>query len=166
MKTILKTIDWVSIWTGKFSSYLTLIAALVVVYEVLMRHFLHLPTLWAAEFTSMACSALYLLGGAWVFYQNKHVNIEMLYEKFSAKSRALADAIGYGFFAVYTGMMTWFSAKFALESIQLHETTSSAWDPIIYPSKSILALGFFILLLQGTAKFVRDVFYLIKGERL
>lgn len=77
MHKLLQIIDQTSVLFGKTSSLMTLFAALVVVYEVIMRHFLHLPTLWASEFTSMACSALYFLGGAWVLHQNKHVNIEM-----------------------------------------------------------------------------------------
>lgn len=166
MHKLLQIIDQTSVLFGKTSSLMTLFAALVVVYEVIMRHFLHLPTLWASEFTSMACSALYFLGGAWVLHQNKHVNIEMIYERFSPRGKLVSDLATYGFFAIYTGMMTWHSALFALESIQLGETTSSPWNPIIYPSKLIMAFGFMILFLQGSAKFVRDLYLLIRGKTL
>jgi TRAP-type mannitol/chloroaromatic compound transport system permease small subunit len=166
MRKLLQMIDQTSVLFGKTSSLLTLFAALVVVYEVIMRHFLHLPTLWASEFTSMACSALYFLGGAWVLYQKKHVNIEMIYERFSPRGKVISDLATYGFFAIYTGMMTWHSSIFALESIQLGETTSSPWNPFIYPSKLIMAFGFMILFLQGSAKFVRDLYLLVKGKAL
>ena len=63
----------------------------------------------------MACSALYFLGGAWVLYQKKHVNIEMIYEKFSPRGKVISDSATFGFFAIYTGMMTWHLSIFAWE---------------------------------------------------
>ena len=42
----------------------------------------------------------------------------------------------------------------------------SPWDPIIWPFKIALVAALVLLLLQQTAKFVRDLYYIAKGEEL
>jgi TRAP-type mannitol/chloroaromatic compound transport system permease small subunit len=37
------------------------------------------------------------------------------------------------------------------------------WGPPIYPLKIIIALSFITLLLQGLAKWIRDLYFLLKG---
>jgi TRAP-type mannitol/chloroaromatic compound transport system permease small subunit len=37
------------------------------------------------------------------------------------------------------------------------ERTESAWEPVIWPSRLMLVIGSLLLLLQGLAKFVRDL---------
>jgi TRAP-type mannitol/chloroaromatic compound transport system permease small subunit len=42
----------------------------------------------------------------------------------------------------------------------------SPWDPFIWPLKIALVVSMIMLLLQQTAKFVRDLYYIVKGEEL
>ncbi len=51
-------------------------------------------------------------------------------------------------------------------SVSVLETSGSAWDPPVYPIKLALVGGVVLLLLQGTAKFIRDLHFAIKGNRL
>jgi TRAP-type mannitol/chloroaromatic compound transport system permease small subunit len=44
------------------------------------------------------------------------------------------------------------------------ETSETVWDVPIYPLKLALPVGAFLLLLQGLAKFIRDLVIAIKGE--
>jgi TRAP-type mannitol/chloroaromatic compound transport system permease small subunit len=52
------------------------------------------------------------------------------------------------------------------QSIAVRETTMSPWDPIIWPFKVALVASLIMLLLQQTAKFVRDLYFVMKGEDL
>jgi TRAP-type mannitol/chloroaromatic compound transport system permease small subunit len=160
MKNLLKIMDQISIWTGKLSSVIVFVVAVVVVYEVTMRYLLHLPTLWASEAMGIGCALIYILGGAWVIQENKHVRIETLYERVSPRTRAAMDVGTYLFFVLYTGVMTWATTKYAWKSFLLRETSGSPWDPPVYPIKFALAFGFLLLLLQGTVKFLRDIYFL------
>jgi TRAP-type mannitol/chloroaromatic compound transport system permease small subunit len=40
------------------------------------------------------------------------------------------------------------------------------WGPPLYPLKTVIAISFILLGLQGIAKFIRDITFLIKGEEL
>jgi TRAP-type mannitol/chloroaromatic compound transport system permease small subunit len=48
----------------------------------------------------------------------------------------------------------------------VRETTMSPWNPVVWPLKIALVVSLIMLLLQQTAKFVRDLYYIMKGEDL
>ena len=166
MKKFLALIDGTSIWVGKVTSILTLIVAFIISYEIFMREVLVKPTIWVAEATVFGCGLLYLLGGAWTLKQDGHVRVDMLYHGLSRRGKAIIDCLTYFAFALYIVVMIWAAWQYMEQSIAVRETTMSPWDPVIWPFKIALVLALFLLLLQQTAKFVRDLYYIMKGEEL
>jgi TRAP-type mannitol/chloroaromatic compound transport system permease small subunit len=166
VKKFLALIDGTSIWVGKVTSILTLIVAFIISYEIFMREVLVKPTIWVAEATVFGCGLLYLLGGAWTLKQDGHVRVDMLYHGLSRRGKAIIDCLTYFAFALYIVVMIWAAWQYMEQSIAVRETTMSPWDPVIWPFKIALVLALFLLLLQQTAKFVRDLYYIMKGEEL
>lgn len=166
MKKILALIDGTSIWIGKVTSMLSLVVAFIICYEIFMREVLIKPTIWVAEATVFGCGLLYLLGGAWTLKQDGHVRVDMLYHGLSRRGKAIIDCVTYFAFLLYIVVMIWASWQYMEQSIAVRETTMSPWDPIIWPFKIALVAALFLLLLQQTAKFVRDLYFIMKGEEL
>jgi TRAP-type mannitol/chloroaromatic compound transport system permease small subunit len=166
MRRILSVVDLVSTWVGKGVSVLTLFVALAIVYEIFMRYAFVKPTVWASESTAFACGLVYLLGGAWTLLEDKHVRIDMVYAKVSPRGRAALDCFTYLFFAFYIAVMLQATAIYAYESAALRETTMTPWDPPIYPMKVAMTVALALLLLQGTAKFIRNLYFLVTGKTL
>jgi len=166
MKKIVLIIDKISALTGKATSFLILVVVFIVVYEIVMRYVFHRPTIWASEAMVFGCAFGYVLGGAWTLLENRHVRIGVIYEKLPMRRRVILDIITFFFFALYMGMLFWASTKYAWESFEIRETAGSPWDPPVYPLKLALAFGILLLLVQGIAKFVRNIFFVIKGTEL
>jgi len=166
MKKLLTIIDAISIWTGKVSSWLILIVVGFIIYEILMRYLFHLPTLWVSESMVFGCGVSYVLGAAWALKDNRHVKIDLIYGRLTPRQRAIMDSITFPFFVLYLGVFFWAAANYAWRSILLRETAGSAWDPPVYPIKTALMVGVALLLLQGMAKFIRDLHLAIKGHEL
>lgn len=166
MKKILALIDGTSIWVGKVTSILSLVVAFIISYEIFMREVLVKPTIWVAEATVFGCGLLYLLGGAWTLKQDGHVRVDMLYHGLSRRGKAIIDCVTYFAFALYIAVMIWAAWQYMEQSIAVRETTMSPWDPVIWPFKIALVAALFLLLLQQTAKFVRDLYYIMKGKEL
>lgn len=164
MKRLLSVIDWISMWSGKATSWFTIVVILMVIYEIVMRYVFHRPTIWASEGMILLCAILYVIGGAWTLLEKRHVKIDFIYERFSPRQQAILDVITFFFFALYMGMMLWATSKYAWESVQLTERSGSPWNPPVYPIKIALALGVLLILLQGIANFVRDLRAVIKGS--
>ena len=158
-------IDRLVILTGKLFSVFTLLVVFVVVTEVVMRYVFHAPTLWASESMVFGCALVYVMGAAWTAHEGRHVRIELVYGRLSARGRAIADASSFVFFALYLGMLLWASVRYAWDSIAVGETSGSPWDPPVFPFKIALAVGIFLLLLQGVGKLIKDLRFAIWGER-
>jgi len=129
-----------------------------------MRYAFSKPTVWASESTVFACGLVYLLGGAWTLLEDKHVRIDMLYAKVSPRGRAALDCFTYLFFAFYIAVMLYATAIYAYESAALRETPMTPWDPPLYTVKVAMAVALALLLLQGTARFIRNLYFLIEGK--
>ena len=157
-------IDKISERVGKFVSFFILIVALIIGYEVVSRYIFNSPTLWAHETSLMFFGAFVTLGGAYALLQRAHVNMDVVYGRLPVKTKALLDVITFVIFAFFVGVLIWGSGKTAWKAVLLLERASTNWEPPIYPFKVLLPIGAFLLLLQGVAKFVRDIKILRKGE--
>lgn len=165
MGRILRFLDTISRWTGKTASVFSLVTALVITYEIFVRQVIVKPTVWAAEATVFACGILYLLGGPWTLLEDKHVRVDALYGRLSPRVKAMVDSLTYLPFCLYLLVMIWATGHYALESLELGETTMSPWNPPIWPMKLIMLLALVLVFLQGTAKFLRDLALVATGRR-
>ncbi|MBN1295068.1 MAG: TRAP transporter small permease subunit, partial [Candidatus Latescibacteria bacterium] len=87
MSQIINIIDRISRITGKTVSYIILIVVGIVCYEVFLRYLFHRPTVWASEAIVICCAFLYVLGAAWTLQENRHVKIDILWDKLSPRNK-------------------------------------------------------------------------------
>jgi TRAP-type mannitol/chloroaromatic compound transport system permease small subunit len=166
MRKFITAIEWVSLWAGKASSWLILPVIFVVAFEITARYVFQRPTIWAVETMIYLGAVIYVMAAAWTLLERRHVKIDMVYEKFSPRVRAVMDSITFLFFALYIGMLLWASSKYALRSVKMLEMSDSPWRPPLWPMKVFLVLGVLLVLFQGIAKFIRDLHYAIRGKDL
>jgi len=163
---VLKGIDFICIWTGKVASFLVLILIVVVVYEVTSRYGFDKPTIWAFEIERMVGGTLFIMGFSWVLIQKAHVRVDLFYQRFSPRGKAILDATLYLLLVfpmwiwVMPRMIEWVQISWAI-----HEQSSdSAWRNIIYPFKTVAPIAIFLLLLGLVATFIRDVRTIVRGK--
>jgi len=88
--------------------------------------------------------------------------------KFAPRWRALIDVIGYLviFFPIMI-VLIFASFDMAKEAYQIQEVSQfSPWQPVLWPFKSMIFIGFSLLLLQGVAEFIRSTSMVIWEEEL
>jgi len=163
IKIFLRSIDSISEWTGKMVSFLIIVITGVTIWEVILRYIFNSPTIWAFDAAYLIFGAYGVLGGAYTLYFKGHVNVDILYGRLPLRIRAIIDLLTYPFFFLFCGLLLWKGGDMAWDSLKIMERGSSAWSPPVYPIKLTIPLGAFLLLLQGTAKFIRDLFMFTKG---
>lgn len=166
MRKLISVIEWISLWAGKVSAWLILPVIGVVSYEITARYLFRRPTIWAVETMIYLCAVIYALAAAWTLMEKRHVKIDMVYEKFSPRVRAWMDSASFVFFALYMVMLLWASGRYAWRSIQILEMSDSPWRPPLWPMKVFLLIGVFLVLIQGVAKFMRDLYFAATGKEL
>ena len=157
MKSFVKTIDSISDWSGKIFSFLVVAATGVVVYGVIMRYAFNSPLICGLELSIYLCAATYLMGRAYAHLSTSHVRIDLLYRRWSPRLRAIVDLVSAPVFFTSVGAMGWIGVRWTVEALERGVTSGSAWSPVIWPVRLLIALGAILLLLQGIAKFIRDV---------
>lgn len=160
----LKIIDFISKWSGIIFSFLAAVVVGVIIYEVIARHVFGAPTIWAHELMTLLSGALFIMGGAYTLWVRGHVNVDVLYQRLSTRGRAITDLLTFPFFLFFCSVLLWTSAEWAWGSWLLRATTATAWAPPIYPLKFAIALGTLLIILQGVAKFIRDIYIVATGK--
>jgi TRAP-type mannitol/chloroaromatic compound transport system permease small subunit len=60
----------------------------------------------------------------------------------------------------------WKGIIFAGTSWAMLERTPSAFNFYVFPAKTLLPLGIFLLFIQGLSDFIKNIVFLAKGEQL
>lgn len=163
---VVEIIDRISKWTGLIVAWLIVPLTVVVVYEVALRHILNAPTSWSYDVSWMLYSTLFMLGGAYTLWLDKHVRIDILYRAIPEKGKVIFDLIFYlVIFLPTMVILTWQGTKYAHEAWLIGERLStSMWRFPSGPIKTVIPLGFFLMVLQGIAETIRRVLVIVKGD--
>jgi TRAP-type mannitol/chloroaromatic compound transport system permease small subunit len=89
----LRWIEGVSEYTGRFASYLIMVLVVVVCFDVFMRYVFNSPTRWAYDAALHLYSIAFLVGGAWVLKMKAHIKVDVLYNLFPARTRAIINLL-------------------------------------------------------------------------
>ena len=149
----------ISSWAGKAAAWCILPLVFELIYDALMRYFFNAPTVWSFDVSYMLYSVLFLLGGAYTLLEKEHIRVDMFYEKFSCRGKAIVDVLGFLFFFFPAiGCLFIYGINFAGESWRILEhSNTSYWSPPIYYFKTLLPVGAFLLLLQGLSDLMQAI---------
>ena len=170
---VTRQIDRLSVFTGTFVAYWSVIAVVVYFYEVVMRYGLRAPTNWAHESMFLMFGMQYILAGAYAYRFDAHVRVDLFYANASVRGRAALDIITSAFFFIFVIGFTVTGWTFFSQSMNANgeifglpffwaqgysdEVSFTEWGVAYYPVKFMLALGGVLLLLQGISRLIKDV---------
>lgn len=99
---------------------------------------------------------------------NSHVNVDLIFVRLSRRWQAGLEAISYIiFFFPFVLIFVTAGTEYASASWATSEKTLTARLPLVMPMmKSIIPLGGLLLLLQGFAQFIRNLFFFIQNREL
>jgi TRAP-type mannitol/chloroaromatic compound transport system permease small subunit len=152
-----QAIDCVNEWMGRIWGVAIVVVTFAVIYEVVARGLFQRATLWANEVTIYLSAMAYLIAGGYALLHRRHVRIDVVYQLFPPRVRARVDLATFVFFLLYAGTLVWIGGQMAWTSFLQRETTGSPWDPPIWPVKMAIALAGVLLLLQGIANLLREL---------
>lgn len=168
LSKILHLIDHLSEMSGAAAKWLALVLVFAGAYEAIARHFFGAPTVWSYDVLCMSGGALYMLGASYDYLHDAHTRVDLFYGMLSPRKKAAADAFCFLFlFLPLISVMSWVACKWAFRAWKINEVFyNSFWYPPAGPFRTIFALGLLLLLLQGSAKFIRDTYFALRGESL
>ena len=177
-----KTIEFIDrnmLVTGKIVCWITVPLIFAMVYEVIGRHFFNRPTLWSFDISRMLAGALFMLGAAYTLSKGIHIRADFLYRNWKVKNQAMIDLFLYLLF-FFPGFLVffWVSFDYAYTSIcgrsdlmeclggkvRIQRAMDTTWMPIMWPLKSCMPIGAFLLLVQGVSEVLKSYYAFVKGR--
>jgi len=166
-RAFIKKIETFSEWCGKIFSWFIVAIILLSLFEVFTRRILGKPTIWTHEILSYLFCASIVLTMAYTLKNKQHVSVDLIYGRFTPKTKAILDIITFIFFlGFFSTIFLWKGIVFAATSWGMMERTPSAFNFYVFPAKTLLPIGAFLLLLQGLSDFIKNIVFLVKGEQL
>ncbi len=165
MKRLLKTIDSISKWSGILFSFLLWPGVAVLIYEIVARYIFNAPTIWAHGTTQRIFAVYYFICGAYVSLHRDHIAMDLIYNRFGLRARAVLDVIGFAFFFFFCGVLLWYGSRYAWSSLIRLEPCNTPFRAPLYPVKMMIPIGALLIILQELANLWRSLFIVVTGKK-
>jgi len=144
---------------GRALSWVTTILMLVICFDVIQRYFFNQSQTWLLELEWHLFSLIFLLGASYALLHDKHVRVDVFYERFSQNWRDWINIIGVILFLVpWVVIVITHGTDYMLNSFSFKEGSPQPNGlPARYIIKSAIVIGFVLLGIQGLSIFVRTV---------
>ena len=159
-----RLIDRLNHGVGRVAMYLLFVLMGILMWSAISKAS-GAPSLWTLEMAQFVMVAYFVLGGPYAMQMGSHVRMDLFYARQSPVGRAWWDAVTVLALIFYLGVMLWGAIDSTAYALQYNERSPTAWRPYLWPIKVILCIGFFLMLLQALAAFVRDV-ATIRGDAI
>ena len=153
-----RAIDRMNEFIGKWISWLILLAVLVSAGNAVIRKAFNMSSNAWLELQWYLFGAAFLLAAAYTLKQNDHIRIDIVYGMFSRRVQHWIDLFGHIFFLMpFVVLMIFYFGPYVSLSFHSGEVSSSAGGLVIWPAKSLLLIGFFLLGLQGVSEIIKKI---------
>lgn len=185
MGVYVRAVDTINYRIGRVMMWGLFVMMAILLWSSISKTFF-LPSLWTLEMAQFALVAYYIMGGPYSIQLGSNVRMDLFYHSWSDKRKAWFDAFTVLFLIFYLAILLYGglgSTAYSLgywgdepvsfftglvtgsEEVGRVERSSTAWRPIIWPIKSIMVLGFFLMLLQAVSELFKDIAR-IKGHEI
>lgn len=161
----IRCVDTTSIVVGKFSQYLVFGMMGVLLYESISRTIFNQPHIWVVEVAQFTMAAYYLLGGGYSMLLDGHVRMDLLYGRWSLRTRAVMDSITGVVLLFYLSILLYGAISSVEYALRYNQVNYSSWGPPLAPIKIIMAIGILLMLLQSVAIFLKDLTAAFRGVK-
>jgi len=165
MKQFLRVIDNISDWSGRISSFLVFFGIFILAFEVVARYFFGAPTVWAHGYSQRIFGTYFVLVGAYTLLKNGHVRVDIIYQRFSLRVRALLDLLNYALLLIWSFVLIREGWMFFMNSYEIREADEMVLAHPVYPVKFFLFVGVILITLQGLKCLTISIYELVKGVK-
>lgn len=142
---------------GRIVMYLIFVMIGVMLYASFSRTVIGMPVNWAMEMGQFLLAAYYLLGGGYSLQINAHVRMDLLYGRLTPRKMAFADTLTAFCLIFYLSTLLIGGISSTEYAITYKQVNYTSWAPLLWPIKSIMTFGIFLMLLQAVAIFFKDL---------
>jgi TRAP-type mannitol/chloroaromatic compound transport system permease small subunit len=156
--TMSRGIDAFTRWVGKRLAWLILVAVVVSALNAIVRKSFDTSSNSWLELQWVLFSIVFLLCSSWTLLDNEHIRIDIVNNMLPKRVRDSIDVIGHAFFLIpLTVVMIITGGPFFMRSVEINEQSGNAGGLPQWPAKSLIIIGFTMLLVQGISELIKRI---------
>ena len=155
---ISRGIDALTRWLGKRLAWLILVAVVVSALNATVRKTFDISSNSWLELQWVLFSIVFLLCSSWTLLDNEHIRIDIVNNLLPKQVRNSIDVIGHAFFLIpLCIVMIITGGPFFMRSVEINEQSGNAGGLPQWPAKSLIIIGFTMLLVQGMSELIKRI---------
>lgn len=180
MRGYIRGVDAVNRRVGRIAMYGIFVLMGILLWSSVSKTFF-VPSLWTLEMAQFAMVGYYILGGPYSIQMGSNVRMDLLYGDWSERKKARVDALTVLLLIFYLLVLLygaigstayslgyWKSEPLSFfaglvtgsEELGRLERSNSAWRPYLWPIKTVMIVGFLLMLLQCVSELFKDLLVL------
>jgi TRAP-type mannitol/chloroaromatic compound transport system permease small subunit len=151
-------IDAINTFIGRWASWLILVAVIISAGNATVRKAFDLSSNAWLELQWILFSAVFLLCAPWTLLENEHIRIDIVNNLLPRWLRNAIELVGHAFFLLPLAIVLVATGiPFFLNSYEINEQSGNAGGLPQWPTKSLVMIGFALLLAQGISELIKRV---------
>lgn len=163
-RTFVRYVDALNYRVGRFAMYLLFALMAVMLWSSFARSALT-PAIWTDEMGQFLMVGYFMLGGAYAIQMDSAVRMDLLYSRWSDRTKALVDVVTIFALLFYLGVLLYGGIESTAYAFEYGERRRGLWQPYMWPIKVVMCIGITLMILQFIAILFRDIAKL-RGEEL
>ncbi len=157
MRGLVRAVDSVSRLFGAVAAALVIVLVVLMLYDVVLRYVFNAPTIWGNDLNTWLMGASFVLSIAYAMSTDSHVRVDLLYDRRTRPRIRIVDLVGLT--AIILPTVAWITLGLFDHFVTAYQSGersgSGGWNPIVWPFKFILLVGFAIFTLQIVAEIIK-----------
>ena len=167
LNNYIKYVNKLNTVVGKYTSWLTTILVLVVLFDVITRYVFNSSSVAMQELEWHLFAVLFLMGAAFTLLKDNHVRVDLLYSTFNIKQKAWINLVGTLLFLIpFVLLIIYSSYNYVANSFAYSESSPDPGGlPARYILKAFIPLSFIFLLLQSFSLLFSSILQIRTGKK-
>lgn len=185
LRAFIRWVDAINRRLGRVAMY-GLFAMMAVLLWSTISKVIGQPSLWTLEVAQFAMIAYFFLGGPYAIQMGSHVRMDLFYDDWSNRRKALVDAVTVFCLIGYLAVLLWGGISSTAYSLGYFgsdpfgffldlatgeattgtmERSRTIWRPYLWPIKALMCAGVIFMLMQALSELAKDILRM-RGEEV
>jgi len=156
IRTYVRYVDGFNRVVGRIAMWLIFVMMGILLWSSVSKTMFN-PSLWTLEMAQFVMTAYYILGGAYSLQLDSHVRMDLIYGRWTPRQKAAVDAVTVIMLFTYLIFLLIGGVSSTQYALKYGETSYSSWSPYMAPIKIVMVAGIFLMCLQTTSIFFKDL---------
>ena len=159
MRALVRAADRISHFCGMLAAVLVIVLVVLMLYDVVLRYAFNAPTSWGNDLNTFLMGGSFVLSIAYAMSTDAHVRVDLLYNERTRPRLAYVDLIGLTLIVLpAVAFISWGLLGHLEDGIRTGERTGSGgWNPVVWPFRAVMLIGFVIFTIQIVAEIVKRI---------